>query len=183
MAEASEFVFDTGPLSHLAEAGWLGLLGSYVGAGAALIPETVHRELADGVDAHPHLRGVLDASWLRVHMLASMEEQIALAGYTARLVGDDGHRNLGECGVLAVARVHRAIAVIDDGPARRIAAEEKIRVKTSLGVLCDFVREGMISLDLASAVADDLLRTEYRLPFGEGGFKSWAMQNDVLPGS
>lgn len=183
MPGAISYVFDDGPLSHFAEAGWLGLLDSYVGEGDAILPETVHRELSDGVAMYPHLRAVLDARWLQLRMLVSAAEHAAFAKFTGLLVGSDSRKNLGECGVLALAQVSGGIAVIDDSVARKIAAANGIEHKTTLGILTDLVRDGDLSLKLASRVADHLLETEYRLPFGEGGFQTWALMNDLLPDS
>jgi predicted nucleic acid-binding protein len=183
MPEAQNYVFDDGPLSHFAEAGWLGLLDSYVGEGNAILPETVHRELSDGVSTNPHLRSVLDADWLNLRMLVSGAEHAAFAKFSALLVGTDSRKNLGECGVLAIAQVTGEIAVIDDSVARKIANANGIEYKTTLGILTDLVRAGDLSLKLASRVADHLIRTEYRLPFDEGGFHTWALMNDLLPDS
>lgn len=40
------YVFDTGPLSHFAEAGWLKILQVVTGDRLALIPELVYDELS-----------------------------------------------------------------------------------------------------------------------------------------
>jgi hypothetical protein len=42
------FVFDTGPLSHFALAGWLGALKAVMGGRTALIPDVVADELRTG---------------------------------------------------------------------------------------------------------------------------------------
>ncbi|MDQ0648541.1 putative nucleic acid-binding protein [Microbacterium natoriense] len=173
------YIFDDGPLSHFAEAGWLGLLGAYVGDGEALLPDTVHAELQRGVDLHGHLRSVLDASWLRVELLSTAADLSALATFTNRLVGDDPLKNLGECGVLALAKTRGGIAVIDDRFARQVAKEEGIRFTTTLDLLLKLVQGGHLSMAFASRVADELLRTEYILPIGSGGFGAWAAMHGL----
>ena len=57
-----ELVFDTGPLSHFAGQGWLGVLRFVLDGRAAVAPDTVIAELQGGLRAHPHLQLVLDAS-------------------------------------------------------------------------------------------------------------------------
>lgn len=175
------YVFDSGPLSHFAQAGWLGLLRALVGDRPAWAPLPVLKEIADGVDAHPHLRSVLEADWLTRRDVTSPAEIDAFGKYASRLLGNDQRANLGECGALALASANGAVAVVDDGAARQVAAEYDVEVKTTVGLLCDLVRDGLLSLELAATVADDLLRTEYRLPFEQGGFRRFVLEKDLLP--
>jgi predicted nucleic acid-binding protein len=174
----SILVFDDGPLSHFAEAGWLGLL-EWVGDCIAWLPETVRRELGMGVDANPHLRSVLEARWLTPRDLKSDREDKAFTFYTSRLLGPS-NKNLGECGVLALAEANEVIAVVDDGDARSLADERGVEVKTTVGVLCDLVNDGSLSLSLAEKVADALLVTDYRLPFKPGEFRLFVIQNGLV---
>jgi predicted nucleic acid-binding protein len=171
-------VFDEGPLSHFAEAGWLGLLELVVDGGQAWLPDTVQSELSRGVDRHPHLRQVLSASWLTLRTVGP-SELVAFAFYNERLV-DRPPVNTGECGVLALAEVNAAVAVIDDGAARALAEERGVAVKTTVSLLCDLVLGGYLSLAAVERVADNLLRTEYRLPFGEGKFRQFVVENGYL---
>ena len=61
-------VLDTGPLSHFARAGWLGVLKAVVGDRQALIPDTVVGELEDGAVQDSRLKTVLDADgWNAAH--------------------------------------------------------------------------------------------------------------------
>ena len=173
------FVFDDGPLSHFAEAGWLGLLRSWVGANEAWLPETVRRELGWGVDANPHLRAVLDADWLTPRAIGGGTETALFGVYTSRLLGSN-NENLGECGVLALAEAHDVVAVIDDGKARTIAKERGVAVKTTVSLLCDLVNAGSLALDLAAEVADALLETEYRLPFKPGEFRMFVIEKGLV---
>lgn len=170
---ADVLVFDTGPLSHFAKEGWFGCLRAVVGARSAIVPDTVVAELQDGVHQHPHLKTVLNAQWIeRRELVAELDE---FATFSALLVGSDG-RNVGEAGVLAYAKAHDAVAVIDDGAARKAAREHKVSHTGTLGLLCDSVREGFLTLALVSELADHLLEGDYRLPFGPGEFKRWAQE-------
>ncbi|MFF1529225.1 nucleotide-binding protein [Cellulomonas sp. NPDC058312] len=175
------YVFDTGPLSHFAQAGWLGLLQHVVGEAEAWLPASVRQEVTEGVLRHAHLRSVLEADWLLHRTATSAVELAAFGRYAERMLGDDQRTNLGECEVLALAEAHRGVAVVDDGVARTAADERHVTVVTSVGMLCELVRSGHVSLALASSIADSLLRTEYRLPFDEGGFRQFVMENDYLP--
>lgn len=175
------YVFDAGPLSHFAQAGWLGLLRALVGDRPAWIPMPVLREVADGVETHPHLRSVLEADWLTPRDIVSSAELEALGKYASRLLGDDQRANLGECGALALGDANAGVVVVDDGAARRVASEYGVEVKTTVALLCELVRDGRLSFELAATIADDLLRTEYRLPFGPGGFRMFVLENDLLP--
>jgi predicted nucleic acid-binding protein len=179
MTASNVLVFDDGPLSHFAEAGWLGLLKTWAGARTAWLPETVRRELGWGVDAYPHLRAVLEAPWLVQRVLDSATETALFGVYSSRLLGPN-NENLGECGVLALAEAHNAVAVIDDRKARIIAKERKVNVTTTVSVLCDLVNDRALALDTAAEVADALLETEYRLPFKPGEFKMWVIREGMI---
>lgn len=175
------YVFDSGPLSHFSQAGWLGLLREAAGSAEAWIPAAVLHEIADGAERHPHLRGVLDAVWLSRREATTPEELAAFGRYTARMLGDDQRKNLGECEVLALADVNGGIAVIDDGVARSVADEHGVTYRTTVALLCDLVRAGHLSLEMVERIADRLLESEYRLPFGGGGFRMHAIENGYLP--
>lgn len=173
-------VFDTGPLSHFAREGWLGILRLVVGERSAVIPDTVVDELRAGVQGRAHLQLVLDSSWIEHHVLMSDDELGEFTRFASLLVAKG--RNLGEGGVLAYAKANGAIAIIDDGPARRIARDNDVAHKGTLGLLGEALREKFLTIDLVSAVADHLLEGEYRLPFETGGFAKWAHDQGLVPG-
>ena len=172
-----EIVVDTGPLSHLAEAGALSVLRFMAGIDRVIITEGVRRELELGLYGNPHLRQVLGADWLTVRSLTSSEERDAFRSFAERLVV--GTRNIGEAEVLAYAKTHGAVALVDDGAGRKAAKDHGVELKGTLGLLCDAVRAGDFSLDFASDLTDYLLETEYRLPFTAGGFKDWAQREGL----
>ena len=122
----------------------------------------------------------MDADWIETIPLDSSEQLVAFAYYEQRLVGPDG-RNVGECGVLALAETTpHAIAVVDDRVAGNAAKGRKVEVRRTLGLLCDAIRQGLLTVPLVSALADDLLRDSYRLPFGPGGFARWADEQGLI---
>lgn len=89
-------------------------------------------------------------------------------------------RNIGECGVLALAETRPStVAIVDDRTAVHVAGERGVRVRRTLGLLCDAIRDELLTVPLVSAVADDLLANSYRLPFGPGGFAQWAEQEGL----
>lgn len=112
------YVLDTGPLSHFARAQWLGVLKTVLHGARVLIPDVVEVELRAGASQHHHLRAVLDAGWIEIVPVDTAEQLVAFTYYEQRLVGADG-RNLGECGVLALAETTPdSIAIIDDRVAK-----------------------------------------------------------------
>lgn len=176
------WIFDSGPLSHFAKAGWLGLLKHMAGEHPVLIPDVVHAEVMRGADRHHHLSLVLDAtqSWITVRPIVESEGLIAFAKYHALLVGADGVTNVGECGVLALSETLPGTAIIDDGAARRAGTAHGVDLRGTVALLLDAVRSHGLSRDAAGAVADDILASDYRYPFEAGRFIGWAIENGHL---
>jgi predicted nucleic acid-binding protein len=168
------YVLDTGPLSHFSRSQWLGVLKVVLKDVRVLIPDVVDAELRKGTVRHGYLQAVLDADWIEVVSLDTPEQLAAFAYYEQRLVGLDG-RNAGECGVLALAETtEHAVAVVDDRVAVNAAKGRNVKVRRTLGLLCDAIRQGLLTVPLVSALADDLMQNSYHLPFGPGGFARWA---------
>lgn len=174
----TELVFDTGPLSHIAKQGWLGALRFITDESRAIIPDPVVAELRRGLPQRPYLAMVLNASWLTQHILCSSAELEAFATFSAFLVAKG--RNRGEAGVLAYAKAHGATAIIDDRPARNAAQRHGVACRGTLSLVCDAVNQSRITIAMASALADDLLESEYRLPFKRGEFMPWAKDNGLV---
>lgn len=172
-------VFDTGPLAHFARAGWLGVLKSLVGSRRAIVPVQVVAELRRARCDEREIAGVLDAHWIEHYELHTNAELRAFAGFAENLMS--GGRNEGETAVLAVAATMPAQAVLDDSAAHKAAQRAGITCKRSLSLLCDAVRDGLLTAELVSNIADDLIETEYRLPFGPGEFIRWAVAEGLLP--
>lgn len=171
-------VFDTGPLRHFAEQGWLRVLHYLAGDRVVLMPESVAHELSQQIHTLPSLRQVLDAPWIEVDRSTDLEFLTAFARYEDRLVADG--RNRGECGVLALGRVRGHEVVLDDRVARTIAEEDGVQVISTLALLCTAIRDGKLTVDMVEKLADDLLSGDYYFPFGPGGFRRWALQEGML---
>ncbi len=176
--EAPSLVFDTGPLSHFATAGWLGVLKAVVANRRAIIPDAVVTELEAGTQTNPILQLILEAEWIGHHILRTDAEAEAFIRYSNTLV--TGKRNVGEAAVLAVAETLPGTAVIDDAAGRRAAQANNVALRPTLALLCDAIREGLLTPPLVSALADDLLATQYRLPFKPGGFENWVKDNSMF---
>lgn len=173
MTGTTTYVIDTGPLSHFARSQWLGVLKAVLQPSRIIIPDVVERELLHGVAQHGYLRAVLDADWIEVVPLDTDAQLEAFSFYSQRLVGADG-RNVGECGVLALAEtLPSSSAVVDDRVAVNVAQSRRIQVRRTLGLLCDAIRGELLTVPLVSALADDLLANKYRLPSGPGEFARW----------
>lgn len=170
-------VFDTGPLSHFARAGRLDVLEAVVGERRAVIPQAVVQELQVGALLHDQIETVLDAAWLEHRELTQDSELLKFAEFARRLV--HGQRNVGDAAVLALAATMPATAVIDDGVAFRIGRRAGVTCTRTLALLCDAMHRGLLTLDFVGRTADELIATEYRLPFRRGEFKNWAIENGL----
>lgn len=167
-------VFDTGPLSHFAQAGWLKILEVLAGDREVLVPEVVSDEIKTATHTYHFLGQVLDAGWIKVDRSDDIEFLVVHARYTSRLAS--GTKNLGECGVLTLAEVRGHTAVIDDRVAREVGTEYGVQITGTLALMCDGIRQGLLTVPLVSKIADDLLATDYRLPVEPGYFESWARE-------
>ncbi len=175
------FVFDTGPLCCFAQSGWFSILKEIIGDQPAIIPHAVLNELKRGVQKDPRIEEILNAEWIEHHVGGSDAEILAYARYAKILV--TGQRNVGEASVLTLADSMPAIAVIDDTAGRKAAKKAGVECRPTLRLLCDAIDKGLLTLPLVSALADDLLAIEYRLPFKPGEFERWATEQGILGGN
>ncbi len=86
-SDLDTLVFDTGPLSHFARAGWLGVLKAVVGDRRAMIPDVVVRELEIGARTDARIQAALDATWILRQELSSPEELAAFASFASKTRG------------------------------------------------------------------------------------------------
>ena len=170
-------VFDTGPLSAFARADRLETLRTVVGERRLLVPQAVVAELEKGAYKDKKIQSVLDVGWIEWYGEMTDVEFAAVAKYASRLVS--GVRNLGEAEVLALAEVIPAIAVVDDGVANRLAKESDVTCTRTLALLCEAIREDILTLDSVSELVDEMV-AYYRLPFGPGEFARWAEENSLF---
>src|SRR5260370_8737129 len=128
----AELVFANTVLSHLAPAGQLDALRVLTDDFRCLVPTEVLREVANGASQYPVLARLFDLAWLENVDLTDVHELVAFAQYKTEL-GGGPDKNSVEAAVLAWARVHGSIALIDDAVATRAARRHSISVR---GTLC-----------------------------------------------
>ena len=181
MSDASRvWVFDTGPLRHFAVNGWLGVLKLIAEKNGAqvLIPQAVEEELSDQRHSIPSLSQIFDADWITVDRSTDMRVLAAFSEYEELFVS--GRKNLGECGVLALGKAMGYTVIIDDESPRLRGEADGVHVRVTLGLLCEGIREKLLTVTLVEALADDLLAGDYYLPFTAGGFRQWALEDGAL---
>lgn len=179
MTDAVVYVFDSGPLSALTRAGHLDVVRTLLGGAKAVMPDVVASELREGAATHPHLQAFSTPTWPEVAELVGDQALAAFAYYAGRLVGPGG-KNLGECGVLALAETTPgAVAVVDDRAAHNAGKVRGVKMRRTLGLLCEAIRAGNTTVAAVSGIADDLIATSYRLPFPPGGFAFWATEQGL----
>ncbi|MDU0291404.1 hypothetical protein [Saccharothrix longispora] len=79
-----------------------------------------------------------------------------------------------------MAAVRGAVAVVDDSAARKAADRFGVEHVGTLGLLCESIRTGLLTVPLVAELADQLLEGEYRLPFRAGGFEKWATDHGLV---
>lgn len=172
------WVFDTGPLRHFAINEWLGVLRFLADGRTVYIPDSVQREPDEAAAHVSSIRAVLDAELVHVYRSTNFEFAEAYAHYFDRLVVDG--KNVGECGVLAMGQIYKCEVVIDDATPRTIAEEKGIRVTATVPLLCGAIRAKKLTTVMVETLADNLLESEYFLPFGPGGFRQHVLENGLL---
>ncbi|MEV7548475.1 hypothetical protein AB0N89_02500 [Amycolatopsis sp. NPDC089917] len=173
-------MFDTSPLAHFAQRDILGVLKIIAGTRRVLIPDMVSIELNEMAARDERLKATLNTDWIELRELRTAEEVASFADFSSLLVR--GKRNRGEAAVLALTKSigKDAWAVVDDGAGRRAARANDIKLKPTLALLCEAIRQKELTIKFASAMVDELLLGKYRLPFSPGGFEAWARANDIL---
>lgn len=172
-------VFDTTCVSHFARAGRLDVLEAVTDGWDRIIPNEVAAEVHRGVDGHPALSSVFAQPWLRIVEL-DMPEVVYAATFKGEL-GGAPEAHLGECAVLAWAKAHGGIAVVDDGAARALAAHHEVPVRGTLSLVVLGFKSGCLDRDTAESLVDELASTDMRLPVDGAGFFAWAYEDGLLP--
>lgn len=125
-------VSDTTCLNYLARLGLQSVLPGLFGK--VLIPPAVATELTAGLAAHAELDTLLHASWLEIRALRDSAAATLLSSQV----------DLGEAEAIILARELNAILLMDDLSGRRCAAEMRLQVIGTFGVLAAATRKGMI---------------------------------------
>lgn len=128
-----EFICNTSPLPYLHQLGQLPLLPALVGR--VIVPPAVSAEIAEGRAPGLDLPDLSALSWLATRSPSSP--------FVLDLVVDLGP---GETQVLSLClEATDAIAILDDGLARRVARARGIRHIGTLGLLLEAKRAGIVS--------------------------------------
>ncbi|BBA99662.1 hypothetical protein RVR_6379 [Actinacidiphila reveromycinica] len=170
-------VWDASPLLHAIKADKTDVLHDFArtwsgGLRHNVTTQTVRHEITrhglklDGLD------------WLDVVHLDDLDELNQLVVWMDRVSGQKS--NQGEATVLAWADVHGAVAVIDDGDARRIGRRYGIGVCGSLRIVAEAVGEGRTTEYVATTFVDALIGTGMRYPCQPGQLIPWAKQNSLI---
>lgn len=174
---ASLLAWDASPLFHAIKAGKLDVLGdvarTWQGRGRRNVTtQTVVDELST------YGLSLASADWLEIVHVDHLNELTALVTWMDRVSGSKS--NEGEATVLAWAEVNGAVAVIDDGDARRIALRHSLPVWGSLRIIATAISDGNATEYVGSNLVDALIDTGARYPCARGQFISWAKQNGLL---
>ncbi len=146
-------LLDNTVLSNFALLGRLDLLPLAVGDQAA-IPAQVLQEYNNGV-----AKGILPQAtweWLEVVEMNSGEHRL-FNQHLSRV-------NAGEAACLAIAAVRNGLVITDDRDARKLAAQLKIPVSGTIGILVRLHTLGVITLSEANELLSQMIERGYRSP-------------------
>ena len=170
-----EVIWDASPLVHAHKVDRLDVLGD-LARGSAENPwrnfttAAVVEELAGHNGACP--------DWLQTVHVDGIAELSSLALWLDR-VATSTHSK-GEATVLAWADCHKAIAIVDDADARRVAQSYGLEVHGLLWAVAAAINCGRWTAAGSSAFVDQLLASGARYPFESGGFEAWASKQGLL---
>ncbi|GLW97100.1 hypothetical protein [Microtetraspora sp. NBRC 16547] len=171
-------VFDAMCLSHFARAERLDVLRDMLVGASCLTTHVVRQELREGAREHPLLRDVLDADWLGVARLDSLEEIGCFAKWVQRVGSSD--RNLGEASVFSAAELRGGIAITDDRDAVVVGRTHGLEVHGTVWLLASACQDGKISEVGAGNIIDALVMTGMRLPCSGAMFGCYARRYGLL---
>jgi predicted nucleic acid-binding protein len=172
------WVLDAMPLSHFARAERLDVLRDLLIDKECWTTQVVLEEVKQGVAAHPALRDVLAADWLKVAQLDTLDEIRLFALWAGRL--GSGQRDLGEASVLAAAELRSATAITDDPGPVRIARTYGLDAHGTIWLLAGACRDGKLTEPAAGNLIDALRATGHRLPCTGAEFPGYARQYGLL---
>lgn len=144
-----EVVCNTSPLQYLHQVGLLHLLPAL--ASTVLVPPAVQAELDAGLAGGIDLPVAAGLPWLTLRAPA-----------TTAVLGMVTDLGAGEAEVIALALEQpQAVAILDDGVARRVARLVGVKLTGTLGLLLDAKKRGLIGR--VDAVLDRLEAHRFRL--------------------
>jgi predicted nucleic acid-binding protein len=165
-------IFDATSLSHFSRAERLDVLRDLLAGRPCLTTRVVHEELRAGIGTFPALRQALDAEWLGMAELSTLQELECFARWVRR-VGSSG-RDLGEASVFSAAELLGGIAITDDRDATAVGRAYGLEVHGTIWLLGTACREGKLTQVGAENLVDALRATGMRLPCSGSTFLSYA---------
>lgn len=159
-----QLVFDATQLIHFARADRLDVLGDLMAKRRCVTTSVVRDEIMEGGELHPHLHDVLDLGWIELLSLDDPTRLLRFSQWMRRVGVTDAGRNLGEASVFAIAEEIRAVAVVDDKDAVRVARNYGLEVHGTIWLLARECSEGKLTETNACNIIDALKETEMRLP-------------------
>lgn len=168
-------VFDAMCLSHFARAERLDVLRDLLVGAACLTTHVVREEMRAGVHAYPLLQAVLDADWLGLARLDSLEEIKCFATWVQRVGSSE--RDLGEASVFSAAELSGGIAITDDRDAVAVGRAHGLEVHGTLWLLACATQNGKLSEVAAGNIVDALSATGMRLPCTGSTFGPYIRRN------
>jgi len=172
------WVIDAMCLSHFVRAERLDVLRDLLVDKECWTTQVVLEELRQGTAAHPALRDVVVADWLKVARLDTLDEIRLFTIWAGRL--GSGERDLGEASVFAAAELRSATAITDDPGPVRVARTHGLDAHGTIWLLAGACRDGKLSEAAAGNLVDALRATGLRLPCTGAEFPSYARQHGLL---
>jgi len=173
-----QLVLDATCLSHFARSDRLDVLADLLAGIPTSIPHVVREEIRHGTALHQELQAVLDAQWLQVMPLDTLERLQRFTVWARRL--GSGERDLGEASVLATAEELNAVALIDERGATAVGRAHGIHVHGTIWLLAKACREGKLTEVAASNLIDSLVASGMRLPCTGATFSGFATSNNLF---
>lgn len=137
-------------------------------------------EIAKGIERYPVLGGIAGLPWLR-SVEIDLAELAAFATYKGAL-GGAADENVGESAVLAWVAAHGGTAIVDDEVARNMGLDDGLEVHGTLWLVVRAYKHDVLDRPTATAIVDDLIMSEMRLPFtGGASLFGWAYEQGYLP--
>lgn len=170
-------VFDAMCLNHFARAERLDVLRDLLAGVTCLTTHVVREEIRAGMPAHPILQTVLDADWLGLARLDSLEEIRCFVKWVQRIGSSE--RNLGEASVFSAAELSPGVAVTDDREAVMVGRAHGLEVHGTIWLLDRACREGKLNEVAAGNIVDSLRGTGMRLPCSGSTFGSYVRRNST----
>ncbi|GIH90986.1 hypothetical protein Psi01_16160 [Planobispora siamensis] len=171
-------VFDAMGLSHFARAERLDVLRDLLIGVTCLTTHVVREEIREGCQAYPILQTVLDANWLGLARLDSLDEIRCFAKWVQRIGSSE--RDLGEASVFSAAELSQGIAITDDREAVAVGRAHGLQVHGTVWLLARACRDGKLNEVAAGNIVEALRTTGMRLPCSGSTFGSYVRRNGTV---